>query len=174
MKYSILPIVLLILSVAFAADRASTDDYARGAAYTSPSGESNAPGLRRIYLTDNDANEATDTVAADEEVLYGPYRFSVERYGQIPDGVFLNVPAGALATGDSLSIGYQVLTDTAITDTSATWTIIDTVAGETGSKTYSALTSVFGNNIIFRLHNPDATEIQVAKPISVIFRERQE
>ncbi len=168
----IIGLMLLVVSV-FAADRASTDDYSNGSAYYNPSGLKNAPGTRRIYLTDNDALEATDTISADEEVIYGPYKFSVGEYAKIPDGFFLTVPTLTIASGDSINVAWQPLPDTSIADTITTWNVVDTVTS-TGLQKFITLDSTIATHLLFRVHNLDGTEVQISNPISVILRERRD
>lgn len=174
MRKTLFVLALALVAIfAIAADRAPTDDYGNGAAYSPPSGLKSAPQTRRIYLTDNDATDATDTIAADEAVIYGPYRFEADRYKRLPDAMSINIPATTVASGDSLQIGYQVVPDSSVADTITTWTVVDTVA-DPGKTSFHSLDSVVGSHIFFRIYAVDETEIQISKPISATLRERRE
>jgi hypothetical protein len=118
---------------------------------------------------------SSDSLAADASLYYGPYRTAVSATPAVKNygSVRVWVKPGLVATGDSVEISYQFLTDSIITDTATVnWVSKDTLASTEGGfrAAYSILDSCF-RAIVVRFHNLDATAIQLDNFVDLLFEE---
>jgi hypothetical protein len=101
---------------------------------------------------------------------YGPYRLSVDDGRGMFTSFQAYCNAGAIASGDSLQLTYQIIAGNTLADTNSTWTAVDTlIAGKKGI--YTDISSRAGQAIVFRINNVDATGVLIAKKIRVVLKE---
>jgi len=128
-----------------------------------------AANVRIIELTDADTSDAGDTISADAVSIYGPYKVADEYTAAQYKSFSVYAQGGLIASGDSIEISYQLISGTSLADTTATWTVIDTVA--TGGKALANvdISAKPARSIIFRILNIDSTRVEITDFIRVCF-----
>lgn len=152
----VLAIILAVVAVVSAAS----------VSYSGFDNRSKPANVTSVQLGTCNYTSATDTLAASAANCYGPYNLSVD--ATKPQFQYLRAycNVGAIASGDSLQFGYQVLPGMSLADTSNVWTAADTlIAGKQGSSV--TIGAYPGQSIVFRLLNIDYTSVEIGKPIRV-------
>jgi hypothetical protein len=122
-----------------------------------------------VTYGDLDITDAIDSIGADSFVVAGPYALAASSSSPMYAGFQVRYPPDLFTSGDSLVLSYQLTYGKAISDTTATWTAVDTVqdAGETGA--YTSLASKAGVGIIFKLKAIGDEAAIIKKPIRILF-----
>lgn len=118
--------------------------------------------------TSKAGNTTTDSIAAGAAITYGPYNLSVDPSRTGFKSLRAYVPKNALASGDSLQLGYQLLAGGSASDTGTTWSVIDTLIDAKRSSAVD-ISSLPGVSIMFRILNIDASKVGQKKKIKIVF-----
>ena len=122
----------------------------------------------------DDAEDVSDTIAAGDNLIIGPFPLSVP--GRSGEGQFtyMNAVGQALGAADTAQLDYQITCGNLITDTSSNWTSFDSCDAVSGvSQTSVDLTTKTGHSMWIRVHNITAGAIIMANKLSLYFRSKR-
>lgn len=119
-----------------------------------------------VYTLGTNGSTA-DSIAATNSNVYGPYNLSVDPSRPAFKGFRVYFPTGSLASGDSVAFKYQLIAGDKITDTIASWTVVDTFINSKRSS-YVDISSLAGTGIVFKVTNIDASKVGVLKKPKVV------
>jgi hypothetical protein len=158
--FSVLIVLLAYLCVSAATQNVSANFFDKGA---KPSN------ITVIQLTAG--NGAYDTLAAtDDQKVYGPYNISVDQSRPMYTGFQAEFYPSVVSSTDSIQLSYQIIKGNALTDTTATWTAVDTCTDPGKQGNYSDISSKAGQAIVFKIKNIDATSVILQKKIRIAFK----
>jgi len=112
-----------------------------------------------------------DSLAVDANVVMGPYPLA--RSGKNSTGSYIRMftPVGAVATGESLVVDYQILPSYDINDTTASWTAFDTIQALGSVGGADDISASGGVGIVFRLQDIASNATLIMKPPKITVRE---
>jgi hypothetical protein len=122
-------------------------------------------GTRSVGLNSSDSLGASSGCN-----VYGPIALSVDNTRPQFKGFRVWAPASATTSSTgNLQVAYQLMGSNNYIDTTATWTVVDTVTPSKASGTYVDISSLPAQSIMLRVFNYGSTATVIKKKIKVIF-----
>jgi hypothetical protein len=114
---------------------------------------------------------AEDSIGPDSQVVYGPISLSTSSNEPMYSGFKVTFTGGTVTSGDSVSIAYQIINGSNLSDTVASgWTPIDTVINAAEDTPWTSLSSEAGRAIVLRIYGEDSTVSVISGKIQLVLK----
>lgn len=166
MKYLSILLIAIIAIIAYSQDASIAGD-----------ARIYAPGNIRSITLGTCNGSSADSIEASVSNVYGPYNLSYTRSRPMYTSFkFFSHDSSLISATDSLAFYYQIIDGSTINDTSALWTLNDTITGVTADTgAVVDISSSIGGSIFFKLTNLQSADTAVVyNPIRVLFKEPSE
>ena len=124
-----------------------------------------------FYHTLGDGSLANDTLTINGINTWGPFPLARDGNSAAASYIVLHAPISCVADGDTLAIDYQLLPTYSLSDTTATWTALDTVTDAGGMSGVDTIDNTGAVAIVYRIKDIEGSASQLLKRLRVMLRE---